>query len=211
MFPQKLGKFRGNIVGMDQFSNLVDIDITDVILHIGAFEEFALVFLLFLQGQQLFAEERNQRQSSQAGLVLGFVFCVAADLSFALSPVGCYRVGDGEGVVLKIEVVPLKPYDLAAAQAIEQAEVNGKFQFGPFSQAHTLQSLLRRVETADEFLGGRPLMVGCIMADQIVLHRTFQCRMDIGMVAGNSGPFFAGNAVPSGRTLSDLLPPARPE
>ena len=41
---------------MDQFSNLVDIDITDVILHIGAFEEFALVFLLFLQGQQLFAK-----------------------------------------------------------------------------------------------------------------------------------------------------------
>ena len=195
MFAQKFGEFGGNVVGVDQFADLVDIDIADVILYIGTLEEFPLKLLLVLQGQQLLAEKRNQRQGPQTGGVFGFVLGITADFALAPFPVRCYRVGNGEDVVLEVKVMPLKPHDLTAAQPVEQPEINGQFQFGTFRQTHTFQSLLRRVETADELLCGGPLVMGCVVGDQLVLHSTLQRGMDVGVVSYHRGAFLAGDAV----------------
>ena len=99
---------------------------------------------------------------------------------------------DGKGVALEIEVMPLQANDLAAAQPVEQAKIDGQLQPGAFRQAHTLHRFLRCVETADELLGLGALMIGNIFPDQTVLNGAFQRRVDVGMIPCNGRSLLGG-------------------
>ena len=110
----------------------------------------------------------------------------------ALDSVGRDRVRDGEGVVLEIEVVPLQAHDLAAAQPVEQAKIDGQLQPGALGQTHTLHRFLRRVKAADEFLRLGPLVVGDVFPDQAVIDGAFQRRVDVGVIPCDRRSFLGG-------------------
>ena len=63
---EQLRKTLSDIMGLDQITNLVNADITDVVLDVAASAQAAIFLLLVLQSEKPFSHERNKWKCSHA-------------------------------------------------------------------------------------------------------------------------------------------------
>lgn len=100
---QKNWKLRRDIPRLDALTDLIDIDVLQIVPVVRPAAELAVVLLLLFELQQLLTERRHKRQGTPAGLVLGSVLC---DYDrFPVQIAACDRVLNGEGVLVKVNIV----------------------------------------------------------------------------------------------------------
>ena len=133
---QKLRKLLRHIMGLDEITDLIDADITCILLVVRFPAEPSVVVLLHFDGKQPFLDERNQRKGSHTGLGFGGIRCLENVLI-----VEVHRrngVPDDNGVVLKINGIPFKTDGFAAAQTVESTEQNRQLQLVPLETSKSL-------------------------------------------------------------------------
>ena len=113
-------KGRGHIVGFNEIANHIDTDISQIFFVVGAPAQLAIFFLLFLGLQQPFFQKRNQWISPQTGFVLCLVLLNRDPLSLYIA--GCYRMPNGEAVMVEVKGTPFQTDNLTAAQAVKSSQ-----------------------------------------------------------------------------------------
>ena len=141
---QKGLKLSGERIRCHQLSELVDIDILQIILAIAPAAEVTVGGLLQLQVLQKLLHLRHQRQRAKAGL--GFGAVLLYNLPFAVYDHFRDRVADRDGLGVEIDGVPLQSNDLAAAQAVERCHDDAELHrlaFGFFEKIVQLFLVVR--------------------------------------------------------------------
>ena len=103
VFLQNIGKALCEIARLDQFPDLIDIDIVSVLGAVRPSAQLAVLLLLRFQTVQQFLKRRHKRQAAIAGLRL----CAILLDDFALAVYGrlCNGVPNRNGLFLEVDSV----------------------------------------------------------------------------------------------------------
>ena len=103
VFLQNIGKALCEIARLDQFPDLIDIDIVGVLGAVRPSAQLAVLLLLCFQAMQQFLKRWDKRQTA----VAGFRLCpiLLDDLAFAVYGCLCNRVTNGDRLFLEVDSV----------------------------------------------------------------------------------------------------------
>ena len=171
----------GQIAGLHQLSQIVDVDVVQVVLAVAVPADQTVLRLALLQRLQIFLEGRHQGQAAAGGFRLGAV--LGDDDALAVHRGLGDGVADRDGLLGEVNGVPLEPHDLAPAQAVEGGEQHAQLQL---RSLHQLEELFQLLGVVGVRLAGVLLraldLVRRIAGDQIRLVGVLQGLSDIGMV-----------------------------
>lgn len=103
VFLQNIGKALCEIARLDQFPDLIDIDIVSVLGAVRPSAQLAVLLLLCFQAMQQFLKRRDKRQTA----VAGFRLCpiLLDDLAFAIYGRLRDRMTNGDRLFLEVDSV----------------------------------------------------------------------------------------------------------
>ena len=171
---------RGQPVGLHPFSQLVQVDVVQIVLAVAFAAEPLVLRLLLFQLPQELLEALHQGQGPMGGLGLGAVL-----LDDGVLPVDVglrHRVPDGDGLFLEVDGVPFEPQHLLSAQTVEGRQLDAQLQ----------QISLHRLEELGQLLGvigdhlvavfpGPLDFVGGVAVDQVRFEGVLQSLADVGV------------------------------
>ena len=103
VFLQNIGKVLCEIARLDQFPDLIDIDIVGVLGAVRPSAQLAVLLLLCFQAMQQFLKRRDKGQTAVAGLCLCAI--LLDDLALAVNGQLCDCMADGNRLFLKVDSV----------------------------------------------------------------------------------------------------------